>query len=269
MSEPCSAVMMSSVCLVSRPPRWIGTHLHARVAPDLDPPGRRGRGPRRGPSPGSARGRPARPGSAYSSKAPACSAWPSKSGAEEELADLAPRRARRPRRACAPTARCRARRSARRPGSASRSATSVGHVDEHAAGPERGRAGGELALVVAGGACRSTRSTSSACSSTACSSGITIDAVVGRRRCARRSRRAGRSAPRARRRRGSSSRQAGARSACGSSASRSRPRSVVVQKPERRQVGTSSRLVDLERRRAAVLDEARRHSAATSSRTNS
>src|SRR3954452_103842 len=44
MSEPCSAVMMSSVCFVSRPPRWIGTHftrasrrevLHLATAPVL------------------------------------------------------------------------------------------------------------------------------------------------------------------------------------------------------------------------------------------
>ena len=94
-------------------------------------------------------------------------------GAEEVLADAGTRRARRPRRACAPTAPCRARRSARRPGSASRPWTFFGTwmntpPVQNAAVPAANLPsswGRRLAKCSA----RPAR-----CSSTACSSGITV-----------------------------------------------------------------------------------------------
>ena len=66
-----------------------GTQLHAGVAARSRRAWSRCRGPRRGPSPGSGRASPSRPGGRTARSAPACSAWPSKSGAEAVLADLA------------------------------------------------------------------------------------------------------------------------------------------------------------------------------------
>ena len=76
MSDPCSAVMMSSVCLVSRPPRWIGTHdtnASRATSTRLVEMSYTSAGPQSWKWATSARA----PGRANSRKPPACSAWPS------------------------------------------------------------------------------------------------------------------------------------------------------------------------------------------------
>ena len=76
--------------LLGEPPAEVHRHpAHVGVARDLDALGRDVVAPRPGPSPGSGRAWHVRPGRAYSSKPPACSAWPSIGGAQAVLADRA------------------------------------------------------------------------------------------------------------------------------------------------------------------------------------
>ncbi len=141
------------------------------------------------------------------------------------------------------------------------------HVHEHAAGPERGGGGGELALVDGQALAEVLGSTSSGCSSTACSSGITRDALVARRRSRRCWRRAARSGRRAaRRRRGARARSPAARRPARSGAARARRGRARAARWSRSPSGARSAAARARRPRARPCGGLRRRRASRHSR---